>query len=59
MRAAAPSAPTVQEFGDFQVHFNAIRTDQLTPEIARAYSIERGADRVLLNVTLLRKRRMA
>jgi len=54
-RAAAPSAPTVQEFGDFQVHFNAIRTNQLTPAIARTYSIERGADRVLLNVTLLRK----
>jgi hypothetical protein len=54
-RAAAPAAPTVQEFGDFQVHFNAIRTDQLTPGIARAYSIERGASRVMLNVTLLRK----
>jgi len=30
-------------------------TDQLTPAIAQACSIERGADRVLLNVTPLRK----
>jgi hypothetical protein len=52
---AAPSPSTLQEFGDFQVLVNAIRTDQLTPEIARRHAIERGADRVMLNVTLLRK----
>jgi len=53
--AAAPSAPTLQDFGDFEVHYNAIRTDQLTAGVARAYAIERSANRVLLNVSLLRK----
>jgi len=52
---AAPSEPTFQDFGDFEVHYNAIRTDQLTAGVAREYAIERSADRVLLNVSLLRK----
>lgn len=54
-RPAAPSEPTHQDFGDFQVHFNAVRTDELTPAVARAYGIERSANRVLLNVSMLRK----
>jgi hypothetical protein len=54
-RMAPPSEPTSQEFGDFQVHFNAVRTDELTADVARAYGIERSANRVLLNVSMLRK----
>lgn len=54
-RTAAPSEPTFQEFGDFELHFNAVRTDELTAAVARAYGIERSANRVLLNVSLLRK----
>ena len=54
-RPAPPSEPTHQVFGDFEVHFNALRTDQLTPEVARAYGIERSANRVMLNVSLLRR----
>jgi hypothetical protein len=53
--AAAPSEPTHQDFGDYELHYNALRTDLLTPEVARAYAIERSANRVLLNVSLLRK----
>ena len=29
-QTAAPSEPSFQEFGDFQVHYNAVRTDELT-----------------------------
>jgi hypothetical protein len=54
-RTAAPAEPTQQNFGEFEVHFNAVRTDELTPSVARAYGIERSANRVLLNVSLLRK----
>jgi hypothetical protein len=53
--AGAPTEPTFQDFGNFQVQFNAIRTDQLTPAVARAYAIERSGNRVMLNVSLLRK----
>ena len=54
-RTAAPSEPTYQDFGDFGVHFNAVRTDDLSVAVARAYGIERSANRVMLNVSLLRK----
>jgi hypothetical protein len=50
-----PTEPTFQDFGDFEVHYNAIRTDQLSAGVARAYAIERSANRVMLNVSLLRK----
>ncbi len=54
-QTAAPSEPTHQDFGDFEVHYNAVRTDELSPDVARAYGIERSSNRVMLNVSLLRK----
>jgi hypothetical protein len=54
-QAARPSEPTHQDFGDFEVHYNALRTDQLQPAVARSYGIERSPNRVLLNVSLLAK----
>lgn len=56
--AAAPaqeSDATFQEFGNYEVHYNALRTDALGAEIARSYGIQRSANRVMLNVTILRK----
>ncbi len=44
-----------QEFDDYAIFFNALTTDLLTPEIARAYEIVRSNKRVLLNVVALRK----
>jgi hypothetical protein len=55
-QTAAPSEPTHQDFGDFQVHYNALRTDELAASVARAYGIERSANRVLLNVAMLARR---
>lgn len=54
-QTAAPSEPTHQDFGDFEVHYNAVRTDELSSNVARAYGIERSSNRVMLNVSLLRK----
>jgi len=44
-----------RDFGNFVVHFNALTTDQLTPEIASEYSIVRSRNRALLNVSIQRK----
>jgi hypothetical protein len=44
-----------RDFGDYVVHFNALTTDQLTPEIASEYDIVRSKNRALLNVSILRK----
>jgi hypothetical protein len=52
-QTAAPSEPSFEDFGDYQVHYNALRTDELSPEVARAYGIERSGNRVLLNVSIL------
>jgi len=52
---AMPADQTFKEQGDYEVHFNALRTDQLTPDVARAYGIQRSANRVMLNVTILRQ----
>jgi hypothetical protein len=38
------------------LHFNALRTDQLTADVARTYNIQRSTNRVMLNVTLLHKK---
>ena len=52
---AQPSEESFRDFGNYEVHYNAVRTDALTPEIARNYGIQRSANRVMLNVTVLHK----
>jgi hypothetical protein len=52
---ARPAEDTHRDFGQYEVHYNALRTDELTPDVARAYGIERSGNRVLLNVSLLAK----
>jgi hypothetical protein len=54
-QAARPAEQNSQTFGNLEVHYNALRTDELTPDVARAYGIERSGNRVLLNVSLLEK----
>jgi hypothetical protein len=46
---------TFRQFGNYEIHFNALRTDTLTPQIASSYGIQRSSSRVLLNVTILQK----
>ena len=52
---AQESSATFQEFGDYEVHYNALRTDALGAEIARSYGIQRSANRVMLNIAILHK----
>lgn len=42
-------------FGDYTVHFNAFRSDSLTPEIAKAYSLTRRNNRMVVNITVLKR----
>lgn len=44
-----------QDFGDYVVHFNALATSMLPPEVARAYGIQRSSNRAMLNVTVVEK----
>jgi hypothetical protein len=52
---AQPSEDTFKDSGNYVVHYNAVRTDALTPEVARSYGIQRSTNRVMLNVTVLQK----
>lgn len=38
----------------YTIHHNAITTDQLTPEVARGYGIQRSRNRGLLNVSVIK-----
>ena len=58
---AAEEAPmatteTMQEFGGYTLHFNALTTDQLTAEVAQRHGIVRSGNRAMLNVSILRNR---
>lgn len=44
-----------REFNDYVVHYNALRTDLLPPQVAQGYGIQRSSSRALINVTVMRK----
>ena len=51
-----PATEGHKDFGEYVVYFNALNTDQLSPDIAREYGIVRSKSRALLNVSIHRKR---
>jgi len=52
---AQPAGSTSADIGAHVVHFSAQSTDQLPPEVARAYDILRSKNRAMLNVSVIRK----
>ena len=52
---AQPAGSTSADIGDYVVHFSAQSTDQLPPEVARAYNILRSKNRAMLNVSIIRE----
>ncbi len=52
---AEPAGESMKDIGDHTVHFSAQSTDQLPPEIARAYNIVRSKNRAMLTVSVLRE----
>jgi hypothetical protein len=52
---AQPAGATNADIGDHIVHFSAQSTDQLPPEVARAYNIVRSKNRAMLNVSVLQE----
>ena len=53
--AALASTETSRDFGDYVVHFNALPTSQLSPDVARQYDIARSDNRAILNVSIIEK----
>lgn len=52
---AQSAEATSADIGEFVVHFSAQSTDELPPEVARAYNIVRSKNRAMLNVSIIRK----
>ena len=52
---AQPAQATSSDIGEYIVHFSAQTTDQLSPDIARAYNNVRSKNRAMLNVSVIRK----
>lgn len=55
--AALTSLPAIaqqaQEFGDYIVHYNALNSSMITPDVAKAYGIRRSDSRALINISVL------
>lgn len=56
--AAVAHAEISQKFGPLEIHYNALTTDELLPEVARAYKIERSKTRGLLTISVLKQNKM-
>ena len=53
--AAEPAGATSVDIGEHIVHFSAQSTDNLPPEVARAYDFVRSKNRAMLTVSVLEK----
>jgi len=50
-----PATEGNKDFGEYVLYFNALNTDQLSPDIAREYGIVRSKERAMLNVSIHHK----
>ena len=53
--ADSSEAQQAQDFGDYVVHYNALNTNFIPPQVAKGYGIHRSSSRALLNITVLKK----
>lgn len=52
------NAEQAQRFGDIEIHYNAMSTAELRPEVAKTYNIDRSSTKGLLTVSILKKNAM-
>jgi len=48
-------AENMTKFGDYVIHHNALPTNMLLPEVARAYKIKRSKNRGMVNIVVQHK----
>ena len=53
MTALADRGEQKQVFGEYEVHYIGLTTSFLTPDVARAYGIERSGKLAMLNISVL------
>lgn len=52
---AEPAGETMKDIGEYVVHFSAQSTDDLSPDVARAYNIVRSKNRAMLTISVVRQ----
>ncbi|MEW6133808.1 MAG: DUF4426 domain-containing protein [Pseudomonadota bacterium] len=55
---SAAQAEQAQKFGDVEVHYNAMLSTGLLPDVAKNYNIDRSPTRGILTVSVLKKNAM-
>jgi len=48
-------AENSKEFGDYVIHYNAFRSDTISPDVAKQYGLTRANNRILINIAVLKK----
>ncbi|MCC2618022.1 DUF4426 domain-containing protein [Aestuariibacter halophilus] len=59
LTVSAAHAEQMKQLGKWDVHYMAVNTTFLTPEVARAYDITRSKNKVLINISVLDHRSSA
>ena len=54
LTSVAAIAQQAQDFGDYTVHYNALNSSMITPEVAKTYGIRRSDSRALINISVLK-----
>ena len=55
LASAGAIAQQAQNFGEYSVHYNALNSSLITPEVAKAYGIRRSNSRALINISVLKE----
>lgn len=56
--APAAQAEQAEKFGNVEVHYNAMLSTDLLPDVAKSYKIDRSPTRGIVTVSVLRKNAM-
>ncbi len=51
----ASYAENVKTFGDYVIHYNAFRSDDISAAIAKQYGLPHANNRILINIAVLKK----
>ena len=52
--SATASAQQAQQFEDYAIHYNALNSSLISPEVAKVYGIRRSDSRALINISVLK-----
>jgi len=54
MLSKTVSAQQAQQFEDYTIHYSALNSSLISPEVAKAYGIRRSESRALINIAVLK-----